>query len=563
MAKKGNQSYSSSASIYRQRGRQYDTSKNQNVFNQLNARQRDTQSATMSYSASYKINNYTGGGRLDDETPSLTSNRGYAVWSHIDDETPEDKAHARSFIKLQEISAAGVALVGTLGWAGGLFNTTEATALIATGGGNVARNEGWWQSVQHLPQNLGKIMAYPALKSAETMYNIAYALPDKKEGMTKKERKATKPDIYERTQKWLIHKGRKTERIAELKKAAIEKIAAHPVGKDILETKISAFFLGLGAAVHIPQAKMGWDIYQTTGDMNGHLSGAVVAGVSYAAMSALTLSEVPRLREIYNRTKNNVNMSWLHDDRHMTIGHNANGRYVMDTLSMLPLAGFTYKGLAYMGETLHIYDWTALAKDPASLADSKIVAALSDPTWQGMFDAVTTTDYSNAMLATASLAMLGLGAAFAKSGIGEFNHQHGEKVKYLNRVLFKNPINNAAYDLCRTFETNIIDNAPLDYIKNRWYLDIGPKLGASLPEWVVNTPYKDRKEFEAREEATIALSPNKCILINPSDFLDNKSSDIRSKFSNESAPSEETTIHMDQDNNEPLKTPPTQENEPT
>ena len=180
-----------------------------------------------------------------------------------------------------------------------------------------------------------------------------------------------------------------------------------------------------------------------------------------------------------------------------------------------------------------------------------------------MFDAVTTTDYSNAMLATASLAMLGLGAAFAKSGIGEFNHQHGEKVKYLNRVLFKNPINNAAYDLCRTFETNIIDNAPLDYIKNRWYLDIGPKLGASLPEWVVNTPYKDRKEFEAREEATIALSPNKCILINPSDFLDNKSSDIRSKFSNESAPSEETTIHMDQDNNEPLKTPPTQENEPT
>ncbi len=350
--------------------------------------------------------------------------------------------------------------------------------------------------------------------------------------------------------KWMHQKAKSIHADNKIKRKAIEKFAKNPIGKDIIVTKISSAFLALGAAVHLPQTYMGWDMYQQSGDLNGHLLGAGGVAVSYGLIALHKMREIPRLKEAKETLKGVTTELWDNTLRHETIGHMARGEYGQQALFVgLPLVGIMGKGLAYMYESTHLHHWNTetFTSTPKKMAEF-------DP--QGALDYVAKTDtatlvnnlgnldYTDALTMSASAAMLASGAVFFKSGWDETKEDFGQIMKYGTRKYAKDPINTAFYDTAKGFEEKI-DNSKSESLKDLWYLNIRPKVGSVLPEWLTQKPYQRIKQARIAEIAIIELSANKAIHIDPDEFLKGNMGQITYAFRKTEAQNQKTKIETE------------------
>lgn len=597
--------------------------------------------------------------------------RHYSIFQNPDTHTEEEHDHNEAFIKKQMWAAGGVVAVAALGD----FSQTEKILLAATGAGNVVRNKLWWNSINNLPQNLGRIATSPQYTYAKFLHNTAEILDkgfiehnkitakkwassksrsvtkrhdqavksikseykdasplansinkvrtnlrlaahyiskspsyltaaltrevdlalsidktkiypfknhlsliqswaesktDLLDGMHKAEQnsikarysksdtvssiagkinairenvrlaghyinnspsyllcratraadqritlnKDSKSAFFEETRgmrKWMRKKSKTIHNDNKTKRAAIERFVRNPIGKDIAVNAVSSVFLGLGALVHVPQTLMGWNMYQQSGDLNGHLLGAGGVGVAYGILAAHKLREIPRLKETYDTFKNITADQWDNRMRHQTIGHTAHGEHWQQAFFVgLPLVGIIGKGLAYMYESTHLHHWDL---DTFTSIPDKI--SKFNP--QGALDYLTNTDpmaivknaasldYSDAMTMGASAIMLASGYVFFKSGWDEAVEDFGKQTKYGFRKYIKDPINVAVHNASYSVERYLADK-DCSLKNTAWNKAVKPTLKAALPQWMQDTPYHLSTEEEQRQEAVGAFT---------------------------------------------------------
>ncbi|MGH1455781.1 MAG: hypothetical protein ACRBDI_03280 [Alphaproteobacteria bacterium] len=304
--------------------------------------------------------------------------------------------------------------------------------------------------------------------------------------------------------KWMRKKSRSIHADNKTKCKAIEKFAKNPIGQDIIVSRLSAAFLAMGTLVHLPQTYMGWNMYQDTGNLNGHLLGAGGVAISYGMLAMHKLREVPRLKEAYNDLKKITKDSWDNRMRHDVIGHIARKEYGQQALFVgLPLIGIMGKGAAYMYESTHLHHWNL--ESFTSLPDK-----ISKFDAKGALDYLTTTDpmsilhsaanldYSNAMTMSASAIMFASGYIFLKSGWDETVEDFGRVSKYGFRRYIKDPINQAV-DRVRYDVNNTISLASKT---EQWIWDkaMRPALHTVTPDWVRAEPYYKGVTSEIRNE---------------------------------------------------------------
>ncbi len=486
------QSYTRSAGIWRRRGpvrgnnvpiRDNITLQQTTVRQQVEAKQQDGVKKTPAPS-------------IPVDTPSVTYDRGMTPWHHIESDNS-------GFIALQALSAIGLAGVGLTGD----FAPAEKNALIQTGAGNATRNIGWFvltcgfnadeklqekflssklatkfpktsevlskaiPSVKPLSKKLGNIASYHSFKISNTIKGTAKLMKPKNSELDL--------EIMKGTRKWLLDQAKQIEKSAMSRRDKINNYANSPIGREIVESPINATFLALGTGVHVFQGKMGWDMYQHSGDLNGHLIGATVAGAAYGLMAAHHMKMMPRLREAYNNHKENPEYTWNDRARHKELGYIARGQYAQDALfTWAPPILLMAKGGAYMYEMTHIHDWAMPEK---SLKES--IAAIPPETFESFssfYNAMVTTDYSNAATAGASLLMLGVGAVFTKSAWDEFEEHNGKKIRYIADNYINAPISKPTRYATDKVEKTLTAHTP-DWVQDSWFSRIKPGLGYILP----------------------------------------------------------------------------------
>ncbi|MGH1403604.1 MAG: hypothetical protein ACRBDL_05125 [Alphaproteobacteria bacterium] len=456
------------------------------------------------------------------EVSSVTYDRGLTPWHHIESDNS-------GFIALQALSAIGLAGVGLTGD----FAPAEKNALVQTGAGNATRNIGWFvltcgfnadeglqskllnskaankypetakvlakaiPSINPLSKSLGKIATYHSFKTSKAMKATAKLM--------KPTNSKWDLEVLKGTRKWILDQSKTIERSSMSRRDRINNYTNNPIGREIFESPINAAFLALGTGVHIFQGKMGWDMYQHSGDLNGHLIGATVAGAAYGLMAAHHMKMMPRLREAYNNHKENPEYTWNDKARHQELGYIARGQYAQDALfTWAPPILLMAKGGAYMYEMTHIHHWSLPEK---SLEES--IAAIPPETFEslsGFYNAMVTTDYSNVATAGASLLMLGVGAVFTKSAWDEFEEHNGKKVRYIADNYINAPISKPTRYVTDKLEKTLTAHTP-DWIQDGWFSKIKPGLGYVLPsvwfydkEDLAKNPKKKSSASQAEDE---------------------------------------------------------------
>lgn len=541
--------------------------------------------ATYFSQAHFSFSTHEAGDTNDDDRNTLPQNRGYSIFQDPDAHTPEEKAHDEGFIKKQMAAAAGVGGVAYTGEKAGVFDMEEAILLGATGLGNVVRNKAWWEAVNNIPDNLGRIYTAPTMMQAKFLHASAKTLKlgivetqkrqlktwmrryaegqeqnneikrkaieniaINQDGEIKAHHKAlrmhfkmvghyinnspsymlsgfarkienslipnanatgvlNKPSRSMR--RWMQKKARSMHTDSRIKRRAIEKYINNPIGRDIVVGRIGSVFLGLGVAVHIPQTKMGWDMYMQSGDLNGHLLGAGGVAIAYGLLAAHKLKEIPRLKELYREGSEVTRDMWDNRMRHEAIGHMARKEYAQQAIFVgLPLVGIIGKGLAYMYEATHIHHWdmetfTSIPDKIQNFDAKGALDYLATTDITTISNHLANADFTNTMSMTSSVLMLGAGYIFAKSGWDEAVEDFGRITKYGFRRYIKDPLN-VAVDNARYSVDKYLENKPIQ--RGVWENAVRPIFKKLTPNWALQAPHKKEVNQEIRQKAARILA---------------------------------------------------------
>lgn len=411
--------------------------------------------------------------------------------SDFEDQTA--KKGTKIFIALQGTAALGLAASGVLAGDFSKFSDgiqagfehlgdTVEDGSIKTGGGNLIRNIGWYQSHAHLPSalaNIGTAHSTATNKAIETLSKTAFALDPRHQGEEYQE---------------IAFLTERKKQVAE-KKESIQEFAESSVGKEIIHARINAGFAGLGSLVHVPQALHGMHMMSSTGDLNGHLVGGAAAIVGYGLMATDQLIEAHRWHQQKDKVAPDFKIT--HEMSHNLVGYVARNEYIKDfAFKWLPSIHLSAKGGAYIWEASHMQSFADMATHASTLSTDTNVAAVT---------------------------LLATGIIFSGSAAYEYIEQNGQKVSYLARkgtALTVDAAQNVAEGIKTEMRNELIRSYNHSANHNplyRGHLDGPGPISEKFPVHQID---------EIEEEVIRSMSPYRNgDFVDPDEYLDNKNNE--------------------------------------